>query len=48
MSVQKVTAEDKKHEGDVTCIFYHEGTLFSSGADGKIKVISLQWQFTHF
>jgi hypothetical protein len=41
MSVEKVTADDKKHEGDVTCIVYHDGTLFSAGADGKIKVLSV-------
>lgn len=39
MSVAKVTADDKMHQGDVTCIVYHEGTLYSAGADGKIKVI---------
>lgn len=38
MSIDKVTADDKKHLGDVTCIVYHDGNLFSSGSDGKVKV----------
>lgn len=38
MSVDKVTSEDKKHLGDVTSIIFHNGHLFSSGSDAKIKV----------
>lgn len=38
MSIVKATADDKKHEGDVTSISLHNGTLYSAGSDGKIKV----------
>lgn len=39
MSVDKVTADDKKHEGDVTSIIFHGEILFSAGSDGKVKVL---------
>lgn len=35
----KVTDDMHKHDGDVTSIILHEGILYSSGSDGKIKVI---------
>ncbi|XP_053951009.1 E3 ubiquitin-protein ligase TRAF7 [Anastrepha ludens] len=34
--VDKVSTE--KHEGDVTCLAYHNNQVFSGGADGKIKI----------
>lgn len=37
-SVDKVTADDKKHCGDVTSIAFHDGYLYSAGSDGKVKV----------
>lgn len=36
--IDKVTADDKQHFGDVTSIILHENILYSSGSDGKIKV----------
>lgn len=36
--ILKSATEDTKHEGDVTCVIYQNGNVFSSGADGKIKV----------
>ena len=38
MSIDKITSEDKKHFGDVTSVWHHNGILFSSGSDAKIKV----------
>lgn len=38
MSVDKITSEDKKHLGDVTSVWYHNGNVYSAGADAKIKV----------
>lgn len=37
VSVDKTT-DDNKHSGDVTSIVLHDGFLYSSGSDGKIKV----------
>ena len=31
-----------KHIGDATCLLFHNGHLYSSGADGLIKVIDLR------
>lgn len=37
MSFDKVSAVDKSHQGDVTCIIFNNGNLFSAGSDGKVK-----------
>ncbi|GAB0096532.1 uncharacterized protein DMENIID0001_120560 [Sergentomyia squamirostris] len=36
--VDKICAEDVQHEGEVTCLAYRDNTLYSGGADGKVKV----------
>lgn len=33
-----ITAEEK-HLGDVTGIIYHDHRVYTSGADGKVKVM---------
>lgn len=37
-NISKITPDDKKHHGDVTCIILHDNILYSAGSDGKIKV----------
>ncbi|XP_014091625.1 uncharacterized protein [Bactrocera oleae] len=35
-TIEKQSSE--RHEGDTTCLSYHNSQLFSGGADGKIKI----------
>lgn len=37
-SVEKVTAEDVNHNGDVNALVLFDGHLYSAGYDGKVKV----------
>lgn len=37
--IEKSASEDAKHDGDITCVAYQNGYVFTGGADGKIKVI---------
>jgi hypothetical protein len=37
-SIDKVTSDEAKHQGDVTSIALHDGLLYSAGSDGKVKV----------
>lgn len=38
MPVDKTASDDKKHVGDVTSVWYHNGNVYSAGSDAKIKV----------
>lgn len=40
--VDKITPDVFKHNGDVTSIIFHEGNLYSAGADARIKVIKVE------
>lgn len=37
MQIDK-SSGDLSHSGDVTCVYVHKDHVYSSGADGKIKV----------
>jgi hypothetical protein len=39
--VEKSCADAEKHLGDVVCVAYHNGTVYTGGADGKIKVTQI-------
>ncbi|XP_055380559.1 probable serine/threonine-protein kinase roco4 [Condylostylus longicornis] len=36
--IVKSCSESDKHEGDAICIVYHNGNIYSGGADGSIKI----------
>ncbi len=40
----EIVAEEK-HVGDVTSVVYHDGKVYTAGADGKLKV-SVGFQIT--
>lgn len=36
--IEKCCDSSEKHSSDTTCVLFHLDHVFSSGADGKIKV----------